>query len=129
MQQTYQTHHSDAVSPKRSLRIEEFRLSSYIEESISTIYPYLIENLRHRSFGYTMKMECLLCSIILHTGSFYVPTSRRASRSLSALSIPVFSFVWFLKAACQYFKLHIRSLKSLNFNRPLPELCLLIQKM
>lgn len=56
--------------------------------------------------------------------SSYVPTSSRASRSLSALSIPVFSFVWFLKAACQYFKLHIRSLKSLNFNRPLPELCL-----
>lgn len=51
------------------------------------------------------------------------PTSKRASRSLSAFSMPVFSFVWFLNDVCQYFKLHIRSLKSVNFSLPFPEVC------
>lgn len=48
------------------------------------------------------------------------PTSSKASRSLSAFNIPVFSFVWLLKAVCQYFRLHIRSLKSLNCSLPVP---------
>lgn len=51
------------------------------------------------------------------------PTSSRASFNLSALRIPAFSLEWFLKAVCQYFRLHIRSLKSLNFSLPQPVLC------
>lgn len=50
-----------------------------------------------------------------------IPTSNKASLSRSAFKIPVFSLVWFLNDDCQYFRLHIKSLKSLNFSRPHPE--------
>jgi len=43
---TYQMRRSNVISPKRSRRIEEFRLSSYIEESRWIIRPYLIGNLK-----------------------------------------------------------------------------------
>lgn len=51
------------------------------------------------------------------------PTASKASRNLSAFKIPVFSLVWFLNEVCQNFKLHIRSLKSLNFSLPVPDSC------
>lgn len=50
------------------------------------------------------------------------PTSSSASFKRSAFRMPVLSFEWFLNTVCQYLRLHIRSLKSLNFSRPLPVL-------
>lgn len=51
------------------------------------------------------------------------PTSSSASLSRSAFRMPVLSLEWFLNTVCQYLRLHIRSLKSLNLSRPPPVLC------